>query len=90
MLGIVPAGGETRMLLPSGAVRGLDYQWTAAGWWALVRPQLEVAYPTGSDRLGTAQLHGDAVLVLPRRTLLVVAAGLAGLVALARSWWRRR
>lgn len=72
--GVTPAGGPDRLLLPAGASRTLAYQWRPGGWLALVRPELEVAYPTGTDRLATATSAGRLVLVLPWRTVLAAGA----------------
>jgi hypothetical protein len=85
---VVLATGEQPLLLPSHTSRTVSYSWKASGLLYMGRSQLEVAYPTGLNKLATIERVSPMTIVIPPETLAIPLA-LFVLVLLWRSWVRR-
>lgn len=71
VLAVVPAG-DRQLVSLVGTARTVSYEWRPGGFLAVVRPELEVAFPTGTGRMGTVTSRGPLVVVVHPGAVLVL------------------
>ncbi|GAA0565518.1 hypothetical protein GCM10010172_56330 [Paractinoplanes ferrugineus] len=80
--------GDGMRLLPAGTARHVEFHYRVRGFFLYARPQAQVMYGNGTGTLQTLTAGGDALLVIPWLTLILL--GLVALVLTAYLVWLRR